>query len=128
MKLGLAMVRLTLHMHRFSGSSSSLCSPSWLPSTSGAISMTLVCTASRNLTLAVTGRSSLPVRFWKPWLVTIDWLEMSLYSDQRNWRCSGQENQTRVDKPNLAGSTCGSEQTVSSLRWGTEQIKDAKRC
>ena len=120
MKLGLAMVRLTLHMHRFSGSSSSLCSPSWLPSTSGAISMTLVCTASRNLTLAVTG-SCLPVRSWKPWLVTIDWLELSLYSDQRNWRCSGQENQTRVDKPNLAGSTCGSEQTVSSLRWGTDQ-------
>ena len=62
--------------------------------------------ASRNLTLAVTGSRSLPVRSWKPWLVTINWLELSLYSDQRNWMCSGQEKQTRVDKPNLAGANC----------------------
>ena len=46
--------------------------------------------ASRNLTLAVAGSRSLPVRSWKPWLVTINWLELSLYSDQRNW-----EKQTR---------------------------------
>ena len=51
--------------------------------------------ASRNLTLAVTGSRSLPVRSWKPWFESV------------------LRPANTLDKPNLAGSTCGTEQTIS---------------
>ena len=56
--------------------------------------------ASRNLTLAVTGSRSLPVRSWKPWFESV-------------LRPAKLGKANTLDKPNLAGSTCGTEQTVS---------------
>ena len=111
MKLGLAMVRLTLHMHRFSGSSSSLCSPSWLPSTSGAISMTLVCTASRNLTLAVTGSRSRGYEIFRPCQV--------LETLVSNNRLVGAESVPRPEKLEVFGArkanTGGAHVVLSKL-------------